>query len=213
MTKRRAFIAGLASVGLVGSAKAQQEQLDWDCQWTSNIDADEYQLINLGGLSGTGITEGNEITTLLGGPLTVEDDRLIPRRPRVGLDSTAAQTIVGSGDGDARVDNPSTINNPRHFEHVTESQIRYIGDWTEEINITGTLSLSGANTTGQVSLARNGTVLDRTRVSQFASNATDPFNVTTTSVLTLEPQDTVSMFLQNVDGSTDLTVEKYAMTV
>lgn len=213
MTKRRAFLAGLAGLGLVGSATAQQEQLDWDCQWQSNIDADEYQLLNLGGLSGTGVTEGNEITSLLGGELTVEDGRLIPRPPRVELDATSSQPITGSDTSRTRVDNPSTVVNNRHFEHVGPMQIQYTGDWVADLNITATAAVSGANTTAEVWFARNETVIDRTGVPNFASNATEPFAISPTSVLTLEPGDTVSLYLENINGDTDLTVERCSLTV
>ena len=75
------------------------------------------------------------------------------------------------------------------------------------------VSVSGSNTTVALYLAKNGTLLNRSKVAITTASAGQPRVVSLTSRAEFEPGEYVELFLANEGGTGDITISTLDLTV
>jgi len=144
----------------------------------------------------------------------IRDSYPLPDSETTGeLDLTAPVEVTGSGASPTEVGGSFTLVNPERVTQVNGNRIQYDGKKDVKVVVHVVAAVSGANTDFALSIGKNGADLPRTESTSFNPNANTPAGVTAVATLTLTAGDTVSAFLENTGGTTDLTAETLAITV
>lgn len=132
----------------------------------------------------------------------------------LGLDS--AGVVTGSGAGPTRIGSANVTTTPADLERMSESaegQLQYDAEYDETVRVEAHVAALGANTTFNIKIGKNGSPIAASEVRGLLSNASDAETISTSAKVELTNGDTVSVFLEDDGGSTDLTVGSYVMTV
>jgi len=129
------------------------------------------------------------------------------------VDQTATGTITGSGAAPTQVTVPTTLNNPERTISPSNGVIQYIGKTQLKVTAHAVVSLSGANSEMAIWIGYNGSIIPRSRVEFFSSNASTPVTGVSVSQIRLDTNDTVSVFVENVGGNSDLDLETLALSI
>jgi len=123
--------------------------------------------------------------------------------------------VTGSGAGAVRVGSANVTTTPINLERLSESaegQLQYDATFDESVNVAAYVGTSGSNTSFELSIAKNGSKVNGSSVG-FLSTGSDATTIATGAKVNLTTGDTVSVLLENVGGTTDLSVESYSLVV
>jgi hypothetical protein len=142
-------------------------------------------------------------------------------KPGASYANTAMSTVTinaqdpGDGSEAVKIDTPTEAFPPvtDRFTHTSPNRATYIGRRDFKANAAATVSVSGSNTTVALYLARNGTLLDRSKVDITTASAGQPRNVTIVARAELEPDDYLELYLANEGGTGDITVSTLDLTI
>jgi len=133
--------------------------------------------------------------------------------------ATSAVTITAQDPGDGseavKIDTPTEAFPPvtDRFTHTSPNRATYIDRRDFKANASATVSVSGSNTTVALYLARNGTLLDRSKVALTTASAGQPRTVSIVARAELQPDDYLELYLANEGGTGDITVSTLDLTV
>jgi len=132
----------------------------------------------------------------------------------LGLETTG--TVTGSGAGPTRIGSANVTTLTENLERLSESaegQLQYDARFDESVTVSATVGGLGANTTFSIYIAKNGSIIPASRGRGLLSNASDAETLSTAAKVELTSGDTVSAFIENDGGSTDLDVGSYTLVV
>jgi len=132
----------------------------------------------------------------------------------LGLETTG--TVTGSGAGATRIGSANVTTITENLERLSESaegQLQYDARFDESVTVSATAGGLGANTTFSIYIAKNGSIIQASRARGLLSNASDAETLSTGAKVELTTGDTVSAFIENDGGSTDLDVGSYTLVV
>jgi len=129
------------------------------------------------------------------------------------LDLDSPYEVTGSGAAPTQITGPTTLNNPERTIEASDGVIEYVGRQPRNVTAHGNVVVSGGNTQFALWIAKNGSIVPRSRVEGFLPNASAATTIVSISQLELVLGDTVSVFLENIGGTADLTAETLALTV
>jgi len=135
-------------------------------------------------------------------------------RASANLDLDAEGTVIGSGHSPTQILLPTTLSVAELFESPSDGVLRYVGQEQLTLLTIATVSVSGSNTTFQVAMAINGLPTEsRTEVQDSTSGSNKPAAVTAHGKLTLQPDDELTLTLENIGGTEDLDVEQLSLSI
>lgn len=134
-------------------------------------------------------------------------------------DGTTTTNIINQDPGDGseavKITGPTTefSSATERFTHASPNQATYTGRRTFKEKASGTVSISGSNTTAAVYFAKNGSVLNRSGIEITTASAGQPRAVSLASRIEFEPNDTLEVYLANEGGTGDLEVSTLEVTI
>jgi hypothetical protein len=133
--------------------------------------------------------------------------------------TTSVVTITNQDPGDGseavKIDTPTESFPPvtDRFTHSSPNRATYDGRRDFKENVNATVSVSGSNTTVALYLAKNGTLLDRSKVAITTASAGQPRVVSLTGRAEFQPNDYVELYLANEGGTGDITISTLDVTI
>jgi hypothetical protein len=133
--------------------------------------------------------------------------------------TTSEVTITAQDPGDGseavKIDTPTEAFPPvtDRFTHTSPNRATYNGRRDFKANVNATVSVSGSNTTVALYLAKNDTLLDRSKVAISTASAGQPRVVSLTSRAEFEPDEYIELWLANEGGTGDITISTLDLTV
>lgn len=97
--------------------------------------------------------------------------------------------------------------NIERFEEAADNQYRYLGTTDRTVTVTAVVSTGGNNVTAGIGIAKNGTVVSGSEMQYENPGGTDSRTATTAATLDMTENDTMGVFLKNVDGTGDIRVD------
>jgi len=168
----------------------------------------------------TSVTKSNILTGEVGeGTVGTKTLGSFPLRDSTvggGLSLETVGTVTGSGTAPTRIGSANVTTTPVSLERMTESaegQLQYEARFDETVKVNASVGGLGANTTFSIYIAKNGSAITGSRARGLLSNASDAETLSTSAKVNLTADDTVSVFLENDGGTTDLDVGSYNFVV
>lgn len=121
--------------------------------------------------------------------------------------------VTGSGTEPTQVTTPTVAGNLERMSKASDGVLQYDAKFDEQVKVDAHLSVNGANSTFSIYIAKNGTEIPVSRMRGLLSNNSDSETISTVTKVDMTKGDTVSIFIENDGGSTDLNVASYNLTV
>jgi len=146
--------------------------------------------------------------------VAVRDSFPLPNSKVTGdLSLNSPTTVTGSGAAPTQIAGSTTLNNSIRTLKAAEGVIQYNSKYQTLDKVFGNVSVTGINGEFAIWLAKNGSIIPRTKSLGFAANNSSAFGASISGTLDLQEGDTVSMYVENVGGSSDVTIEEYSLNV
>jgi hypothetical protein len=105
-----------------------------------------------------------------------------------------------------------TGNEAERTTQANNGTIQYVGEKNVNVQVTVNTSFTGANgDTYEIALAKNGTVEPASTMEVEAGGQNSPVNPSTSAIEDLQPNDTLSLQVRNIDGANDATFRAYVV--
>jgi hypothetical protein len=124
------------------------------------------------------------------------------------MTNNAISTTISTVDTPVKVLGTSTANSiNQKFTH-TDNRLTYVGALIRDFQVTATLSLtSGNNNIIGVYVAKNGVVITSSEMYSTTSSGGRAESITCQTILELNQNDYIEIFVENSTGTTNITVE------
>jgi hypothetical protein len=131
------------------------------------------------------------------------------------LDSSTT-TAISTQDNYVKVEGSGTIGNEteRMQETGTNGEFEYLGRKRTNVlvNVSASVSLT-SNETYAIAIAKNGTVEPTSEAQLEGQGTNKPLTMATSSIEDLSNGDTLSVFVKNIDGTSDATFNSYNFNI
>jgi hypothetical protein len=124
------------------------------------------------------------------------------------MTNNAISTVISTIDTPVKVLGATTANTiNQKFTH-TDNRLTYVGALIRDFQVTATVSLtSGNNNIIGVYVAKNGTVINSSEMYSTTSSGGRSESITCQTILELNQNDYVEIFVENSSSTTNITVE------
>ena len=124
------------------------------------------------------------------------------------MTNNAISTVISTIDTPVKVLGTTTANAiNQKFTH-TDNRLTYVGALIRDFQVTATVSLtSGNNNVIGVYVAKNGTVINSSEMYSTTSSGGRSESITCQTILELNQNDYVEIFVENSSSTTNITVE------
>jgi hypothetical protein len=130
----------------------------------------------------------------------------------ISLDGETTTTIDSQGTW-VQVAGPTTLGNEtERMEQPSNGLLEYVGSKDSNLHINVSVSMYGANgSVYRIGIGKNGTLEDASTMEIQAGGQNANVSVSTSSVEDVSNGDTISLLVQNVDGTSDATFTAYTI--
>jgi hypothetical protein len=146
---------------------------------------------------------------------------LADTKPGASYSNTTSSVVTitaqdpGDGSEAVKIDTPTEAfpEVTDRFTHTSPNRITYDGRREFKANVSSVVSVSGSNTTVALYLAKNGTLLDRSKVAITTASAGQPRVISLVARAELVTNDFLELYLANEGGTGDITISTLDVTV
>ena len=158
-------------------------------------------------LTGTLFADGQAVASIT--PQDIRDLIVSLTPPYGGLyfSSPVATTVITPGTY-LKASGTTTSTNLRNFTMPVSNRLTYTGAVSRHFHLVSSVSMttSGTNNNISIGLAKNGTVLDHTKVTTFVSTGSDRGAFSTHGDVVLTTNDYIELWLTDEDSAEDVTL-------
>lgn len=123
-------------------------------------------------------------------------------------------TVTGSSAQPTKVIVPTTeFGNNERTDSPSDGELRYLGRPNSNTRPTAQLTISGVNSIVETRIAVNDTPLQELPVTTTLQSAANSETVNVSGNRELKTNDTISVFVENVGGTTDVDIESLSINI
>lgn len=123
-----------------------------------------------------------------------------------------SETVTGSGSSATQVTVPTSVTNAERFSQSSNGVLSYDATFDSKVMVNLSMTVFGANTQAEIGIAKNGLPAEGRTEIEDTVKSNDASIMTTTAVLECTETDTISASLEDIGGSTDLSVSALQLT-
>ena len=129
------------------------------------------------------------------------------------LSASADTTITTGGAGNWYPVQGTFVNDFTNFELDTD-KIKYIGTETYEfeVDMHAKFATDKTSETTNITLKHDGVACENCKMGAYLKTADEPMNVSSTHIVTLEPNDTLQIVVQSDEAGAVLTFGQFVLT-